>query len=127
MIKLCFPLIISALLLFSSAGPGDDPRSVCLYSLKIPADLDVPTTPHFDTTIVRSKACIHHVLILPSQGTETSYTISPAESSVKLEPMIVHFFHGSKGQLDITNLPAGKYSVSLMACGNGGGFTLSIR
>ena len=96
----------------------------CRYLLQVPADIDHPETPHFDTTIVRSNGCITHMLHFPAQGTETEYALQM--DSVKRD---LHFtFDEVKRQwLDITDLPAGEYQVRLLACGNGGGFTLRIK
>jgi hypothetical protein len=96
----------------------------CTYELRVPPDLDVPGTPHFDTTIVRTANCSKHLLRFPPQGTETEYTLS--HDTVKRS---VHFTHDEvdKQWLDITHLPSGTYNVHLQACGNGGFFTLRIE
>ena len=96
----------------------------CRYELHIPPDLDVPGTPHFDTTIVRTATCTKHLLLLPPQGTETRYII--LMDTVERD---VHFGFDdeSKQWLDISLMPVGEYRVNLFACGNGGSFTLRIK
>jgi hypothetical protein len=99
-------------------------KDTCFYTLKIPADLDIPTTPPFDTIIRRSKDCSIHLLELPSWGTVTDYTLSSPEGKERS----VHILGGrQKGKIDITDLPAGKYQGYLLACGNGGPFTVEIE
>ncbi len=98
----------------------------CFYLLKVPANLDVPTTPHFDTTIVKISNCSIHILRLPSWGTETEYTLTVKEGE-KYKSRSAQFFSGHYGMIDITNLPAGVYGMGLSACGNGGGFTIRIE
>lgn len=101
----------------------------CFYELRVPADLDLPSTPLFDTTIVRSSNCKIHILKLQSWGTETEYRLTGTIKG-KTYQRSAHFFHGEtngKSFIDITNLPAGNYGISLLACGNGGGFGLTIR
>jgi hypothetical protein len=68
-------------------------KDTCTYVLKVPADLDIPTTPHFDTTIVRNKEYGIHILKLPSWGTETNYTFT-SPTAIK-NPLI--FSQGKKG------------------------------
>src|SRR5262245_62118402 len=96
----------------------------CRYFLRVPPDLDVPGTPHFDTTIVRTHACAEQYLWFPSGGTETMYIVRM--DTIKRE---LHFFTGEteKQWLDVAGLPSGTYAVSMMACGNGGGFTLRLK
>lgn len=103
---------------------SDAPPEKCLYLVKLPADLDLPNTPHFDTTIVRSVGCKHHVLHFPGWGTGTTYKLDG--NGVERE---VGFTNGDKKEqwMDITDLPTGSYSVKLWACGNGGNFTLRIK
>lgn len=96
----------------------------CRYSLQIPADIDHPETSHFDTTIARSNGCMTHMLYFPPQGTETEYTLHMDSVTRDLH---FTFDEVKKQWLDITDLPAGDYNVSLLACGNGGGFTLRIK
>jgi hypothetical protein len=111
----------------SNANPNKEKinftKDTCIYALKVPADLDISTTPHFDTTIVRSKECRIHILSLPSWGTETNYTITSQTGNQKS----AHFFASKKGEIDITNLASGKYNGYLTACGNGGPFTIHIK
>jgi hypothetical protein len=124
--------ILSFIILFFIASystmNGNAPASMsekkdtCFYYLKIPRDIDMPETPYFDTTIVRSSDCTVHILVLQSWGTQTSYILSSTK-----EERTASFNSGKNGTMDITNLPEGKYGMSLMACGNGGGFTLRIK
>lgn len=96
----------------------------CRYAIKVPPDIDFPETPSYDTTIVRTPLCKHHLLHFPSWGTGTTYKING--NGIERE---VGFMtdEEEKQWLDITDLPVGRYNVNLLACGNGGSFTLSIR
>jgi hypothetical protein len=100
----------------------------CFYELHVPADIDRKST-QFDTVIVRSETCQKHVIRLESWGTETSYQIQPPDSSKSKEfkKYSSHFHHDNPGSIDITDLPAGIYSVQLLACQNGGMFTLRVK
>ena len=102
----------------------------CFYQLLLPPDLDMPETPYFDTTIVRNPGCKVHILRLQIWGTETAYTLY-TNDSVHKPLRSAHFFCSyppkGKREIDITGLPAGKYSMSLSACGNGGSFGLAIK
>lgn len=130
-----FAVLISITLCCTSRTVGtsamlqDGRTDTCFYLIKVPPDLDVPGTPYFDTLIVRKEQCSVHALELPSWGTETSYVFFPADTAVKISGihLSTHFFHGQHGIIDITSLPAGSYSVSLMACGNGGSFSVRIK
>jgi hypothetical protein len=104
-------------------------NDTCFYSVTCPPDIDMPQTPHYDTTIARSGNCKVKALRLASWGTETSYALFPADSTVKMPDvkLNVHFFHGQAGVIDITDIPPGRYNVSLSACGNGGSFGLTIK
>ena len=85
---------------------------------------DIPDAPRFDTTIVRSAGCKHHLLHFPSWGTGTTYKLNG--HGVERE---VGFMtdNEEKQWLDITDLPVGSYNVNLLACGNGGSFTLTVK
>lgn len=102
----------------------------CRHQLRIPADLDVPTTPHFDTLIVRG-GCSTQLLFFPRQGTSTTYRIFPAEQfAANAAPLAELGFHADEEHaqwLDVTDLPRGTYTVWLLACGNGGFFTLRVE
>lgn len=96
----------------------------CRYMLRIPADLDYPETPHFDTTIVRNSTCKSHLLHFPAWGTRSDYVLSGNGVSDSLG----FFFEEEQLQwLDVSALPAGIYRVRLLACGNGGDFTVKIQ
>ena len=128
------PLLLFSFLAFAFStekknSPAETSSSdTCFYTINVPPDIDIPSTPYFDTTIVRSGNCKVHILNLQSWGTETEYDLS--DSTGKLIAK-AHFFmsYPPKGnrQIDISNLPAGKYGMSLMACGNGGVFGLRIK
>jgi hypothetical protein len=108
-----------------SAGKND----TCYYFIHVPPDIDVPSTPHFDTLIARNADCNVHVLCLPGWGTVTTYTLRENIMGRK-DPDILGrttFGADSKGYIDITKLPAGRYSMGLSACGNGGSFGIEIR
>lgn len=97
----------------------------CSYTLRVPPDLDVPGTPLFDTTIVRLPGCTSHWLQFPAQGTSTTYRLQ-RDTIVREVGFYMH--DESEAQwLDISALPAGTYQVTLLACGNGGGFALNIK
>jgi hypothetical protein len=97
----------------------------CYYSLRVPADMDHPETPPFDTTIVRLKGCTSHWLQFPAQGTGTTYRLQ-RDTLVREVGFYMHD-EGGRDWLDISTLPSGMYHVTLLACGNGGGFTLNIE
>ena len=126
-------LVIVCSCSFSSPkrGTGDliPKNDTCFYDIRPPADLDVPTTAHYDTMIVRKKNCKVQALRFGSWGTESSYTLLPSDTSMRFPQtnLAAHFFHGQQGIIDITTLPVGKYNVSLAACGNGGSFGLEIK
>jgi len=118
-------LIVGYSIMNGKASEVKSPKKdTCFYYLKVPRDIDMPETPYFDTTITRSPECSVHMLVLQSWGTSTSYTLNSSE--LKHERS-AHFSSGQKGVMDITDLPAGEYGMGLMACGNGGGFTLRIK
>lgn len=111
--------LATAVTLLSSSADGD----ACRYFLRVPADLDFPDTPHFDTTIVRTTACKEQLLWFPSGGTETKYLVR-----MDTIERTLHFFSGQteKQWLDVSSLPSGTYTVSMFACSNGGSFTLRL-
>lgn len=96
----------------------------CEYRLQVPANLDLPSSPHFDTTIVRNAGCKHHLLYLPSWGTGSTYKLKG--NGVEREVGFITE-QEEKQWLDITDMPVGSYHVDLLACGNGGSFTLTVR
>ncbi len=98
-------------------------NDTCFYQLKIPPNIDMPSTPHFDTTIVVNENCKENILQLQAWGTETKYHFSSSNGISKS----IRFSNGEKGVLNLNELPKGKYNGSLMACGNGGSFTLNIK
>lgn len=105
-------------------------NDTCFYSIHIPADMDKPGTPHYDTTIVRKKGCKENAIRFDGWGFETNYVLSPANtSSIKgFKERSAHFFMPQQnGAIDITDLAEGIYSIHLMACGNGGFFTVRIK
>jgi hypothetical protein len=103
----------------------DEITDTCFYAINPGADLDVPGTPSWDTTIVRAENCQIQVLKLRSWGTETTYTMAGPENK-KTVTRECHCFGGS-GIIDITDIPAGTYSFGLLACGNGGSFSVKIQ
>jgi hypothetical protein len=112
------------MLLLLTVGCSALVNDTCTYHLSVPPDLDLPNTPHFDTTIVRSPGCSKHMLWFPAGGTETRYILQM--DTVRRD---LHFSKAEvdKQFLDITNLPSGAYEVHLLACSNGGSFTLRIQ
>ncbi len=113
-----------ALFICTTVTCGSVGITECRYELHIPLDLDFPETPHFDTTIVRTTTCVKHLLRLPPQGTETRYIFRMDTVERDLH---FGFDEDSKQWLDISLMPAGEYHVRLLACGNGGSFTLHIK
>lgn len=107
----------------STAGDLID-VDTCRYQLHVPADIDMPETPAFDTTIVRTAGCMHHLLRFPSWGTETTYKIT---GNVLERSVGFGIDEKEKQWLEISDLPVGDYSVHVLACGNGGFFKLRIR
>lgn len=99
----------------------------CFYTINVPADIDVPTTPHFDTTIVRAENCKTQMLKLPEWGTQTTYILTRMDSVINIQKAVSFSAGQHYGMIDITDLPAGTYGMGLMACGNGGGFTLHLK
>lgn len=97
----------------------------CFYVLDVPPDIDIPETPTFDTTIVRQPGCSHHWLHLPAQGTSTTYVLR-CDTVVREVGFYMHD-ESEAEWLDITQLPVGRYDVTLLACGNGGSFFLRIE
>src|SRR5688572_17627457 len=73
---------------FNSEENRNYTKDTCRYILNVPANIDMPSTPPFDTIIHRNKSCRVHILELPSWGTETSYTIT-SEAGDKRS---AHFF-----------------------------------
>jgi hypothetical protein len=95
------------------------PMDTCFYYIKVPPDIDMPTTPHFDTTIVKNQSCKVHVIIFNKWGTATDYTLANLKCGCRAG--------GEKCKMDISSLPAGTYEARLIACGNGGSFTIRIK
>jgi hypothetical protein len=101
----------------------------CFYQLHIPADLDHPETPFYDTLFIRDTSCKIQIVRLPSQGTETEYHLTGTING-KTYSRNAHFLYGKTSNsnlMDITDLPSGTYRMQLLACGNGGGFGLTIK
>lgn len=104
----------------------------CRYELQVAPDLDVPGTVNTDAWVLRSPYCGTHLLHFPAQGTQTAYAISggtAADLGTSAYQGRVAFNIGEeeKQWLDVTALPAGDYTISLLACGNGGTFVLKLR
>lgn len=122
-----FGLLFFASAKHSVAIPEMENADTCFYTIHVPADIDFPETPHFDTTIVRSLNCNKQFLRLPSWGTQTDYTISRDDSLIKIHRSTLFSMKQGQGLIDITDLPNGTYAMYLMACGNGGGFTIYLK
>ncbi|MDQ3112263.1 MAG: hypothetical protein M3R17_20450 [Bacteroidota bacterium] len=99
----------------------------CFYSINVPPDIDFPETPHFDTTIERAINCKTQVLKLPGWGSGTGYTLTRNDSIIKVHKAVSFSAAQKSGLIDITDLPAGIYGMSLAACGNGGAFTVRLK
>lgn len=108
--------------------PGTD---TCRYELRIPPDLDLPTTPHHDEQVLRSPGCGTHLVRFPAWGTITDYHVMNPSGSAEVGSEIqhIHIVHGAGGDawVDVTHWPSGDLPVRLLACGNGGSFTLELR
>ena len=111
----------------SSATPPVETADTCFYIVNVPPDIDFPETPHFDTTIVRADNCKTQVLKLWGWGTQTGYTLTRNDSVIKVYKSVSFWAGQPYGIIDITNLPSGTYGMGLMACGNGGGFTIRLK
>lgn len=99
----------------------------CFYTINVPPDIDFPETPHFDTTIIRNTNCSKQFLKLPGWGTETKYSLMSMDSVIHIA-LEVSFTHDQRfGLIDITGLPAGVYGMGLLACNNGGAFTIHLK
>ncbi len=110
----------------------------CRYEPDVAADLDVPDTTlgsqgrNTDVWLMRSYYCGTHLAKFPAWGTETAYTITGGPGSgvdTSGKGAQLHFFlqEQEKQWLDLTGWPPGDYTVSLVACGNGGSFILKLR
>jgi hypothetical protein len=117
---------------FDNISPTENSESLnhvqdtCNYYLKLPADLDLPTTPPFDTTFYRKEECKTLILNVASWGTSSSYTLISEDSNLTIE-RTVHIYAGERGCINITDLPKGTYIGRLMACGNGGSFRITLK
>lgn len=103
----------------------------CRQELLVPADLDLPETNYKDAWALRSPYCGTHFFHFPSWGTQTEYiiTFNPYLQEVKKDPVTIAF-HGNEDPMqwvDVTDWPVGDHTVRLLACGNGGTFTLKLR
>jgi len=104
-------------------------KDTCYYSILIPADLDKPKTPYFDTTIVRGN-CKAQILLWPDCGTEANYVLFQGDSLTfnnKDAASTCHVLQGQQGKMDITGLPADNYKLWLQADCNGGVFSIKIK
>lgn len=95
----------------------------CRYELRLPANMDMGER-WADTTIVRRPECSRHLLRLQAWGTQSNYSITGNGMEMSVGFM---FGEPDKQWMDITGLPVGEYKGWLLACGNGGGFTLRIE
>lgn len=107
----------------------------CRYEVAVAGDLDVPDTcgvRNTDLWLMRSYYCGTHLARFPGWGTETAYTITGGPGSgvdTSGKGAHLHFSRQEeeKQWLDLTGWPPGDYTVSLVACGNGGSFILKLR
>ena len=103
----------------------------CREQLVVPADLDRPETQMRDAWLMRSPYCGTHLVLFPSMGPVTDYTITfvPYLPDKKKEPVHIHVPLGdhTDGLVDVTDWPVGYHQVSLVARSNGGTFTLKLR
>ena len=84
-----------------------------------------------DAWLMRSPYCGTHLVLFPSLGMVTDYTITfvPFLPDEKKEPMHIHVPLGdhTDGLVDVSAWPVGDHNVSLMAGSNSGTFTLKLR
>ena len=103
----------------------------CRQEVYVPEDLDRPETTYRDAWLLRSAYCGTHFAHFPSWGTGTEYliTFNPYLPHVKKDPVSIHLTSAdpADGTVDVTDWPIGDHTVRLLACGNGGSFTLKFR
>lgn len=107
----------------------------CRYTVDVAADLDMPDSTHrrsTDVWLLRSPYCATHLAHFPAWGTETKYTIEGGPGSgvdTSGQEAVLHSIGKRAEQLslDVTSWPPGDYSVTLVACSNGGSFLLKLR
>jgi len=103
----------------------------CEQEVLVPADLGLPETLVRDVWVLRSPYCGSHLVRFPLWGTQTTYiiTFNPYFSDHTREPFTLETsaLDDVDYWLDITDWPVGDHSVNLLACGNGGTFTLKLR
>ena len=103
----------------------------CRQEVIVPADLDLPGTIYRDAWVMRSCYCGKHFVHFPLWGSQTTYTITfyPHFPDQTKEPVTLDSsaLDDVNYWLDITDWPVGDHSVRLLACGNGGTFTLKLR
>lgn len=103
----------------------------CRQEVLVPADLDLPETLYRDAWVMRSCYCGKHFVHFPLWGMQTTYTITfnPYRSEEAREPITLDTsaLDDVNYWLDISDWPVGDHPVRLLACGNGGTFTLKLR
>lgn len=103
----------------------------CRQELVLPPDVEPNRTPMRDAWLMRSPYCGTHLVLFPSLGMVTDYTITfvPFLPDEKKEPMHIHVPLGdhTDGLVDVSAWPVGDHNVSLMAGSNSGTFTLKLR
>ena len=135
LIMLIFLLtIITSVGQANTDGSVKSERDTCFYTIHFPNDMDKPSTRHFDTTLIRDSYCRMHIINLPSCGTEADYSLykeisMDSKNTLNSKPRpirSVRVLAGQTGEMDITGLPNGVYTMSLTADCNGGLFTVRI-
>src|SRR5688572_11307844 len=105
--KWIFPCLLMFIYACGSHQPQPEKKiqadlDTCFYEISCGADLDMPQTPAWDTTITRTGGCDIQVLAMRSWGTETQYTMSGPEGVTGS----CHFTHEMGSNLiDITGMP----------------------
>ncbi|MBL7937769.1 MAG: hypothetical protein JNL43_00300 [Flavobacteriales bacterium] len=102
----------------------------CRQEIPVPADLDLPGT-FRDVWVMRSSYCGKHYVHFPLWGTRTEYmiTFNPYRPNEAREPVTLdtRTLEDVDYWLDISDWPVGDHPVRLLACDNGGTFTLKLR
>ncbi|MBP7513267.1 MAG: hypothetical protein KA791_01890 [Flavobacteriales bacterium] len=103
----------------------------CRQELVLPPDVEPNRTPMRDSWLMRSPYCGTHLVLFPSMGTGTDYTITfvPYLPEQKKDPVHVHVPLGdhTEGLVDVSDWPVGDHQVRRSAEGREESFTLKFR
>ncbi len=130
-LQFVLPIFLIIFLVNPSLKAQNKIQDTCFYSIEFPPNIDLPSTPHFDTTLIRNTNCSLHIILWSDCGTEAKYALFKGDSinfnSHHTPIRSSHVFHGQEGKMDITKLSAGSYTVWLVGDCNGGFFTIHIK